>query len=302
MNTVVLGLGSAGSRHTFNAKKLGKEVVAFADPKITGLGEVLENVAAYDDPYACLAEYGAGSAVIVAAPTFFHHDLSLAAIDAGCRALLIEKPGGMTTGEVGIIKSAAETMGVRVAVGYNFRYNKAIKELSSLGVAPCVLSAVGIDQITAWPSYSPESWLVNKEMGGGIVNVSSPHAIDIALYLQGPVNNVAVFYDTEDGPPDEYLLVRLKHEYGGISSLYNRWTGAVGMASTISATRYDFSISVDLLRQKNLKTAQTMHLEMLGEFYTYAESGRREKICTIDQAIEIRKVVDQVENLIKEAA
>jgi len=120
----VVGCGHLGTIHArLLAGRTDAELVAVVDP----VAEARERVAAAHGcrPLATPRELvGAVDAVVVAAPTFLHAEVSLPLLEAGIH-LLVEKPIATTPEEARRIEAAAARHGRVVAVGHVERFNPA---------------------------------------------------------------------------------------------------------------------------------------------------------------------------------
>lgn len=166
---LVLGAGSAGTRHARNLAALGARVT-------------LEDA----DP-AGPAGVGDHDGVVVASPTVFHRDQAMVALAAGA-AVLVEKP--LAVGEDGLDELVAAA-GDRLTVGYNLRLHPPVEAVRSAvtdGVTGAVRSVhlwfgsllsdwrPGVDYRT---TYSAQAAL-----GGGIL-LDASHEIDLLVWLFG---------------------------------------------------------------------------------------------------------------------
>ena len=61
-----------------------------------------------------------------------HHDMSMAAIEAGVKGLYVEKPFCRTPAEADSLLAAAEKSGAKIAVAHRNRYHPALKQIDAL--------------------------------------------------------------------------------------------------------------------------------------------------------------------------
>jgi len=126
----VIGLGF-GAVH---ARVLGEmenvELVAICDRDATRLAAVGRgrSVALYDDHRRLYATEKL-DAVVVAVPTRLHEEVTVAALEAGIRAVLVEKPIAPTLVEARRLVRAVEAVGAILMPGHIERFNPAIAEL-----------------------------------------------------------------------------------------------------------------------------------------------------------------------------
>ena len=242
---IIVGCGSMGERHTENLRKQGVKIKAFADPT---LSKHVNKPHIYDDAMKCIQENSGDRLVIIASPTYLHAEQAIEAIISGARALYIEKPLAVNTVDAYQVLESADTHGVKVIVGYNFRFHTGVIGLIKSVIQPNFwFHAIGIDDITTWPSYKrlgPESYLHTET--GGMLWTSSSHAIDLAIFLHGEVVEVLVGQDKNNSA----FVQRLHHSGGGLSILYNKWEVGHPHASILSYMSPSDAVVVDLLAKQ----------------------------------------------------
>ncbi len=126
----VIGLGSMGRNHLRAYGELdGVDVAAVADPDPDVLERAVRGRTArpYSDYRRMLGEE-APDLVSIAVPTGLHHEVALAALDAGAH-VLVEKPIAGTVEQGKEIAAAARQRGLRATVGHVERFNPAVTEL-----------------------------------------------------------------------------------------------------------------------------------------------------------------------------
>ncbi|HEU5323389.1 MAG TPA: Gfo/Idh/MocA family oxidoreductase, partial [Methylomirabilota bacterium] len=126
----VIGLGFMGRNHLRAYRELdGVDLVAVSDPDEAVLEKAVRGrtVRPYPDYRRLLGEE-ALDIVSIAAPTGLHHEIAMAALEAGVHTL-IEKPiaGGVEQGKE--IAEAARRRGLKATVGHIERFNPAVAEL-----------------------------------------------------------------------------------------------------------------------------------------------------------------------------
>jgi predicted dehydrogenase len=130
----------------------------------------------------------------VTAPTSMHEELVVAAAAAG-KHIMCEKPVGLSPEATAAIESAARKAGVITACGYNYRwaplvqYTRRLIDESRFGdlthYRGRFFSMYGRDRLGLL------SWRFKQdEAGYGALADIMSHAIDMALYLCGPIKRV----------------------------------------------------------------------------------------------------------------
>ena len=130
-------------------------------------------------------------AVSICAPNFLHREMALAAAAAG-KHFWGEKPLGALPADTIEIARAAEAAGVRTIVGLNYRNPPAVQHARQL-IADGELGEVNHFRMQFIASYSANprgalSWRFSRELSGhGILSDLGSHAIDLAMFLCGPI-------------------------------------------------------------------------------------------------------------------
>lgn len=251
---IIIGCGSMGKRHAQNLVQYGVKPTAFADPTFAGMKQ---GTHVYPDAMKCIQEQAGDRLVVIASPTYLHAEQAIEAIVSGARALYIEKPLAVNDKDAYHILEASDTHNVKVVVGYNFRYHAGIHSMIENIIQPNFwLNAIGIDDITTWPSHKRlglDSYLHTET--GGLLWTSSAHAIDIAIFLHGEVGEVLAGRDKAKSS----VVLRLHHVGGGVSVLYNKWAEGHPQASLLSYMSPSDAIVVDLLN----KQPHDMHAQIM---------------------------------------
>ncbi|MDK9696775.1 MAG: Gfo/Idh/MocA family oxidoreductase [Siculibacillus sp.] len=132
---------------------------------------------------AALAELAPPEAAIVATDVDSLADNGLALLAAGCRRILIEKPGGVTPAEIAALAEATSASGADVRLGYNRRFYASVLAAEAAiaedggAVSMNFEFTESVDVVAGLP-YAPEvkeNWLL----------ANSTHVIDTAFHLAG---------------------------------------------------------------------------------------------------------------------
>jgi predicted dehydrogenase len=133
--------------------------------------------------------------VSITAPNHLHREVALAAAQLG-KHFWIEKPLGRNAEETSEIAQAAESAGVRTAVGFNYRYAPAVqraRELIRSGALGRLTHIRGVffNDYAAEPSAAL-SWRFRRSLSGwGVLGDLMSHVVDLLQYLAGPVLEVS---------------------------------------------------------------------------------------------------------------
>ncbi|MDO5064930.1 MAG: Gfo/Idh/MocA family oxidoreductase [Actinomyces bowdenii] len=207
----VISLGWMGRLHARSYRSIPERfpelgvaprLVAAADPVEQIRAEAVEDLGferAYADYRELLADPQV-EVVSICAPNFLHHEMALAAVEAG-KPFWIEKPMGISAEQSRQIAQAAQDAGLVTAVGFNYRHTPAIEYMRSLVRS----GALGrITNVRVWfiadynsSPLSPLTWRASREKAGaGVVPDLMSHGADLAQYVVGRIASVSALTDT----------------------------------------------------------------------------------------------------------
>ena len=104
----------------------GTEIVAVADPHENGLANArkkLQVVQGFADYRKMLREAKPDIVAVCPRHADHHHDMALAAIEAGARGIYIEKPFVRTPAEVDSLSTACKKHGTKIAIAHRNRWH-----------------------------------------------------------------------------------------------------------------------------------------------------------------------------------
>ena len=167
--------------------------------------------------------------IVIVATT---HD-QLATIAAGAAAegkhVLIEKPGARRAAELNAVLEASERTEVRVRVGFNHRYHRAMQQARSVlqsGVLGEMMFVRGRYGHGGRPGYDRE-WRADPQIsGGGELLDQGVHLIDLARWFLGDFSHVSghvasCFWDM---PVEDNAFMTLRTAEGRTAFLHASWT------------------------------------------------------------------------------
>ncbi|MHB0874694.1 MAG: Gfo/Idh/MocA family protein [Anaerolineae bacterium] len=148
--------------------------------------------------------------VDIALPTYLHHDVAIAAAEAG-KHIFCEKPVALSSGQAREMYEAAERHGVVHYLNHNYRRNPAVV------LARQLIDEGRIGRIFHWRAAYLQSWIVDPEFPltwhlrqelagmGPHIDLGS-HSVDLAHYLVGDIRSVSAMtaqFVSERPMPDE---------------------------------------------------------------------------------------------------
>jgi myo-inositol 2-dehydrogenase/D-chiro-inositol 1-dehydrogenase len=135
----------------------------------------------------------------IASPNDTHHDIAIAAAKAG-KMVLCEKPLGRNAAEAQAMVAAVESAGVPNSVWYNYRRVPAVSLLKTL------IDEGRFGRIFHYRAKFLQDWTISKDLpqggeglwrldvgvaGSGVTGDLLAHCIDTAMWLNGPIVDVA---------------------------------------------------------------------------------------------------------------
>lgn len=277
---LVLGAGSAGSRHARNLLRLGATVaVADVDEQraaaVEGARVVPSDVRGLDG----------FDGIVVATPTAFHAEHAHAALGTGAK-VLVEKPLAASAAELGELVAAAD----RLTVGYNLRLHQPVERLRDLLVQG---RAGRIALVRVWFGSNLADWRPERDyrttysavaaLGGGVL-LDASHELDLLVWLWGRdwvVDGAALARRSSLDIDVEDVAVALLRTRGGmpavvmldaVSRRYRRGVEVVGEDATV---RLDWSVGAIEVEDASGTSVEDVSA-------TVEESYRREDAAFLD--------------------
>lgn len=134
-------------------------------------------------------------AVIVATPPYLHHQMVIAALEAG-KHVLCEKPLARNLAETRDMARLARQAGVVAMVDHQYRYlpiRRRVKELIDEGYIgnPHAINMIVFNSELADPEETRFNWLMEQDKAGGMLRAIGSHYIDTMRWWIGEINAVA---------------------------------------------------------------------------------------------------------------
>lgn len=215
----LIGCGGMGLRHARAAIEMQAsgfrpvEIVAVCDADPERRAEVAELVAQASGQRPRELAHAADllvdprvEAVDIVLPTYLHHTMALAALDAG-KHVLIEKPLALTVAACNLVVAAAARSGRVVAVAENYRRiasNRAIGHFIRSGtfgrldtMLVTSIAAREMDVIVGGKRVAPPAWYRDQLHGGGyLVLEMGVHEADLQMSWFGDIVSVSAEVST----------------------------------------------------------------------------------------------------------
>ncbi|MXM66147.1 Gfo/Idh/MocA family oxidoreductase [Streptomyces sp. HUCO-GS316] len=161
----------------------------------------------------------------ICTPTTTHHDIALAAFEAGAH-VLCEKPLALTPKDAQHMSDAAHEAGRLLYPGHVVRFFPAYVRLRD-AVTSGALGRVAVARFTRtgrYPTWS--NWFTDPALSGGIVTDQMLHDMDIARWLFGDVVTVHATQRGRPHAPEGPVATgsaTLTHDSGVISQVLGVW-------------------------------------------------------------------------------
>ena len=132
-------------------------------------------------------------AVFVLVPHHLHHPITLEALEAGCHVLL-EKPIAVSLEEADAMIDTADRLKKTLMIAYPHRYRKSMQLLKQAVTDGRYGKLFMLDGLMdeSMQEYTL-GWLSKRAtLGGGVFFSSSPHMLDVMLWIAGDVQSVSM--------------------------------------------------------------------------------------------------------------
>ncbi len=188
----IVGFGFIGPHHADAIRRLGNvEIVAVASPDIERTRTKAERfgIAKVYGRYEDLLEDADIEVVDIAAPTYLHLPVALAAIARG-KHVIVDKPLALSVSEAAELVEAANRAGVVNAITFNYRYNPMVQqarvmiEQGRLGKIHLVHGHYLQDWLLEESDFS---WRLEPEKSGeaGMLADAGSHWFDLVEHVTG---------------------------------------------------------------------------------------------------------------------
>jgi predicted dehydrogenase len=202
MKIMIAGLGSIGRRHFRNLIALGeRDILLYRTRRSTLPDDELAGFPVETDLETALARQP--EAVIISNPTALHLDVAIPAARASgqgsVKCLMLEKPVAESMERIPELEAAVSESGVRVLVGFHFRYHPGLQRTREVLAAgeigrPLSVRAQWGEYLPAWHPWEDyrQGYSARADLGGGVVLTLS-HPLDYLHWLFGEVTELWAF-------------------------------------------------------------------------------------------------------------
>ena len=263
----LIGLGKMGQNHLRVLSMLNSVQLTFihdADPTVEARLSQAYGVPAARDLDAALE---GTDAVVIATPTSTHAEY-IERVASHVSNLFVEKPLAGTLAEAEAVHRFAEARNLNIQVGFIERFNPAVQVLKK--VMDESVRVVSVD-------FSRTNKLSARITDVDVITDLMIHDIDLALFINGPVREVAA-QGTCEGDMIDFASAMLTHANGRFTRIQASRVTEKKMR-TIQATCMDMFVDCDLLRKEVQISRQSEVRQKEGEPYV---------ISALSEAVEVR--------------
>jgi predicted dehydrogenase len=227
----IIGCGWVASSHAWGVRALADDdvdLICVADMDAARADDIAGRFGATRtaSDYRELLADDAVDAVSVCLPDHMHHDVVVAAAEAG-KHILCEKPLSLTVEEADAMLSACERNGVQLGFVMNHRYapgNILAKRAVVAGALgrPLIASALHASGLSGDPSGA-SPWRGRRRLSaGGVLSTQAIHFLDLLLWLSGPAAAVQAWTDllgSADQDHEDTVAVSMTMASGALVTL-----------------------------------------------------------------------------------
>lgn len=258
MNSAVkvglIGLGRMGQNHLRILSMLKNVEVSFVYDLDFSMAERVSQL--YGVVVASDLESAMKSidAVIISSPTITHFDYVKLAAD-NLEHIFVEKPLAANPDDAEFLMNLSEEKGLNLQVGFIERFNPAVQQLKRILDSSSKVVNVDFTRTNK----------IDRITDVDVITDLMIHDIDLAIYLNGPVNSVSA-HGEHEGEHIGFALALLEHENGRFSRIQaSRITDK--KIRSIQATCKDMYVDCDLLRKEINITKQSQTFQKTNEPY-----------------------------------
>jgi predicted dehydrogenase len=195
---LIAGFGSIGRRHLRNLLALGeRDILLYRSYRSTLPAEEIGQFPIETDLQAALDHRP--DAVIISNPTALHLDIAIPAARQGCH-ILLEKPVSHSLEQLDQLRSALQSRGGQLLVGFQFRFHPGLQKVASLlsentigrPLSARAVYAEYLPGMHPWEDYR-QGYSARDDLGGGVI-LTLCHPLDTLCWLLGEVDSLWAFH------------------------------------------------------------------------------------------------------------
>jgi len=221
-----IGTGGNARGHIAQMSRLADvEIVAFADPSEQSLNLALERLGRQVPTHADYQEMIARSAldaVVISTPHTLHYEQALYALEHGLH-VEVEKPMACTSAHARALIQKQQETGKVLSIGYQRHFEPRFRWVREQ------IASGRIGRVTFLQCYQSQNWLRGQQgrwrldpalSGGGQLNDSGSHLVDIVLWITGlEAAEASAYIDTRGTAVDINSAVSIRFTNGAVGNI-----------------------------------------------------------------------------------
>jgi predicted dehydrogenase len=239
-NVGIIGAGAIAQECHFPGYKKDRraKVVAFADPTRARHTEITDKfgaMTAYTN-YQEMLQNEDLDIVSICTPNVFHAENAIDALKSGCH-VLCEKPIATNLRDADRMIAAAKKARKKLMVGFTHRLftgpQKTKELLQQKAIGKPFMIRIRFAHGGPLPNWAKSGWFYNPLLStGGAMLDMGIHAIDLALWMLGPITSVNAMARTivKRIPVDDNALLQLEFKSGALGYIEVGWTSQPGFS------------------------------------------------------------------------
>ncbi len=253
INVCLIGCGRAGMIHARNyaGNVKGAELIALCDPSEENLltaRQEIDGVRYVYGDYKDALRNDSVDAVIVVTPTQFHHQVVIAAANAG-KHVFCEKPMASTAEECDEMIRACEANHVKLQLGFMRRFDKNFRRGKELIDSGEIGNVSMIKSNTYGPS-EPKPWMFDVRKSYGPIGEVNSHDFDTVRWYAG--SEVMSIHAIGHNFRSPEIADQYPEYYDTCSVLLEFENGILGVITGAQYVKYGYDARTEILGTKGI--------------------------------------------------
>ena len=182
-------------------------------------------------------------AVIIACPTKFHKEITVAAANAG-KHIFCEKPMAMNEEECDEMIEAAEKNHVKLQIGFMRRFDESFQEAKKMIEVGEIGEVVSVKSHTRGPS-KPKEWMYDISISNGPLGEVCSHDIDTVRWFSG--SEISSLYAIGGNYRNKEIAEKYPDFYDNVIMSVEFENGMQGVVEGAQYVQYGYDARVEIL-------------------------------------------------------
>lgn len=259
VRVALIGCGRAGMIHgrDFVGRVPDGALVAVCDP----VGDVAKDaarelgVSCFCKDYMEIMRNPEIDAVVIATPTKFHKEITVAAAKSG-KHVFCEKPMAMDEDECDEMIRACEEHHVKLQIGFMRRFDESFLEAKKLIEAGEIGDVVSIKSHTRGPS-KPKEWMYDISISNGPLGEVCSHDIDTVRWFSG--SEIKSLYAIGGNYRNKEIMEKYPDFYDNVIMSVEFENGMQGVVEGAQYVQYGYDARVEILGTEGVISLGDIH-------------------------------------------